>query len=387
MDYSKILSGKVQDLKPSGIRKFFDIMEEMPDAIKLSVGEPDFQTPWHIRDAGIYSLEKGWTKYSPNTGFMNLRRELSRYLLRRFDLRYDPTSEVLVTVGGSEAIDLGIRAIVNPGDEVIIPSPSFVCYEPLTLMANGVPVIVNTKAENEFRLTAEQLSAAISPKTKLLILPYPCNPTGAIMRRQDLEAIAEVLRGTDIMVLSDEIYAELTYGQTHISTANIEGMRERTIVVNGFSKSYSMTGWRLGYACAPAPVMAQLTKLHQFALMCAPATSQYAAIEALKEGDKDIEHMRAEYDRHRLLLLTGLRELGLDCFEAKGAFYLFPNISGFGLSSDAFSEEFLKKEQVAVISGSAFGAAGEGFVRMCYAASERDIKEALVRLKRFIGSI
>jgi aminotransferase len=387
MDYEKILSGKVQRLRPSGIRKFFDMLADMPDAIALSIGEPDFQTPWHIRDAGVYSMEKGWTKYTSNAGLMTLRQELSRYLLRRFNLSYDASTELLITVGGSEAIDLSIRAFVNPGDEVIIVSPSFVCYEPLTLMAGGAPVLVTTKTENEFRLTAEELRAAITPKTKMLILPYPCNPTGAVMRRQDLEAIADVLRGTDIMVLSDEIYAELTYGGKHVSPANIEGMRERTIVVNGFSKSYSMTGWRLGYAAAPAPVVTQLTKLHQFALMCAPTASQYAAVEAVKEGDKDIEHMRSEYDRRRKLLLNGLRELGIDCFEAKGAFYLFPAIAKFGLSSDEFCERFLMQEKVAVISGSAFGSGGEGYVRMCYAASDENIKEALVRLQRFISSL
>jgi len=387
MDYSKLLSGKVKELKPSGIRKFFDLTENMPDVIKLSIGEPDFQTPWHIRDAGVYSLEKGWTKYTPNSGLMSLRTELSRYLLRRFNLSYDPASEILITVGGSEAIDLAMRTFINPGDEVVMVSPSFVCYEPLAIMAGGVPVLINTKAENEFRLTADELRAAITGKTKLLVLPYPGNPTGAIMRRQDLEAIAEVLDGTDIMVLSDEIYAELTYGQQHVSPANIDGLKERTIVVNGFSKAYSMTGWRLGYTAAPAPVIAQMTKLHQFALMCAPTTSQYAAIEAVKDGDDDIEHMREEYDRRRQLLLNGLRELGIDCFEAKGAFYLFPSVAKYGLSSDEFCERFLLQESVAVVSGSAFGAGGEGFVRMCYAASEKDIKEALVRLRRFVEGL
>jgi aminotransferase len=388
MDYSNILSRSVTSLQPSGIRKFFELLEQMPDAISLSIGEPDFQTPWHIRDAGVYSLEKGWTKYSANAGFMSLREELSKYLKRRFDLEYRPANEILVTVGGSEAIDLGIRSLVNPGDEVIIVSPSFVCYEPLTVMAGGVPVRVVTKAENEFRLTGAELRAALTPKTKLLILPYPCNPTGAVMRRSDLEEIGQILRGTDVMILSDEIYAELTYSEErHVSPANIPGLKERTVVVNGFSKSYSMTGWRLGYACAHADVIKQMTKLHQFAIMCAPTASQYAAVEALKEGDGDIAKMRASYDERRKLLRGGLRAIGIDCFDAKGAFYLFPYIGKFGLTSDEFCERFLMEEGVAVVSGSAFGAGGEGFARMCYAASEACIKEALVRLERFIGKL
>ncbi|MDR2360374.1 MAG: aminotransferase class I/II-fold pyridoxal phosphate-dependent enzyme [Oscillospiraceae bacterium] len=388
MDYSNVLSRSVTSLQPSGIRKFFELLEQLPDAISLSIGEPDFQTPWHIRDAGVYSLEKGWTKYSANAGFLSLRKELSEYLKRRFDLGYDPAAEILVTVGGSEAIDLGIRALVNPGDEVIIVSPSFVCYEPLTIMAGGVPVRVVTKAENEFRLTGAELRAVLTPKTKLLILPYPCNPTGAVMRRIDLAEIEATLRGTDVMILSDEIYAELTYGtERHTSPANIPGLKERTIVVNGFSKCYSMTGWRLGYACAHKDIISQMTKLHQFAVMCAPTASQYAAIEALKEGDSDIARMRASYDKRRIRLRDGLHALGIDCFDAKGAFYLFPYIGKFGLTSDEFCERFLMEEGVAIISGTAFGAGGEGFARMCYAASEADISEALARLGRFTSRL
>lgn len=386
-DFNSIISDKVKALRPSGIRKFFDLLETMDDAISLGIGEPDFTTPWHIRDAGIYSLEKGFTKYTPNAGMMALRKEISRYMQRRFSLSYDPASQIIVTVGGSEAIDLALRILLEPGDEVIIPSPSFVCYEPLTIMAGGTPVLVETKQENDFKLTPEQLKNAISPKTKALILPYPCNPTGGIMEKADLEAIAEVLSGTDIAVISDEIYAELTYGGRHCSPANISGLYERTIVVNGFSKAYAMTGWRLGYLCAPAEAIKQLVKIHQFGIMSAPTTSQYAAIEALKEGDRDIETMRADYDRRRRFLVHGLREAGLECYEPRGAFYVFPCIKGTGLTSDEFCEKFLIAERVAAIPGTAFGIGGEGFVRMCYAASMDDLSEALVRLKRFLSSL
>jgi len=387
MDFSHVMSGKVQSLRPSGIRKFFDLLENMPDAISLGIGEPDYQTPWHIRDAGIYSLEKGFTKYTPNAGMMALRTEISKYMLRRFGLVYDPAKQIIVTVGGSEGIDLALRVLVDAGDEVIIPSPSFVCYEPLTIMAGGTPVLVETKQEDDFKLTPELLRSAITPRTKALILPYPCNPTGGIMEKADLEAIAEVLKDTNIAVISDEIYAELTYGGKHVSPANIPALYDRTIVVNGFSKAYSMTGWRLGYLCAPAEAITQLVKLHQFGIMSAPTTSQYAAIEALKEGDRDIEAMRADYDRRRRFLVHGLREAGLDCYEPKGAFYVFPCIKSTGMSSDEFCEKFLLSQRVAAIPGTAFGPGGEGFVRMCYATSMDDLNEAMVRLKRFLGSL
>ena len=387
MDFNNIMSDKVKSLRPSGIRKFFDLLENMPDAISLGIGEPDYQTPWHIRDAGIYSLEKGFTKYTPNAGMMALRTEISKYMLRRFGLVYDPAKQIIVTVGGSEGIDLALRVLVDRGDEVIIPSPSFVCYEPLTVMAGGTPVLVETKQEDDFKLTPEQLRAAITPRTKALILPYPCNPTGGIMEKSDLEAIAEVLKDTNIAVISDEIYAELTYGGKHISPANIPALYDRTIVVNGFSKAYSMTGWRLGYLCAPPEAITQLVKLHQFGIMSAPTTSQYAAIEALKEGDRDIEAMRADYDRRRRFLVHGLREAGLECYEPKGAFYVFPCIKSTGMTSDEFCEKFLLAERVAAIPGSAFGPGGEGFVRMCYATSMDDLNEALVRLKRFLGKL
>ena len=387
IDYQKLLSGNVKGLKPSGIRKFFDILEEMDDAISLGIGEPDFVTPWHIRDAGILSLEKGYTKYTGNAGLSRLRREISAYQKRRFNLEFNPINQIIVTVGGSEAIDLTIRALVNPGDEVIIPIPSFVCYGPITELACGKPVFVETKVENEFRLTADELRAAITPKTKLLILPFPNNPTGGIMEKADLEALAEVLRGTDIMVLSDEIYAELTYGQRHVSMANIPDMLERTVVVNGFSKSHAMTGWRMGYVCGPAPVILQMLKIHQYAIMSAPTTSQYAAIEAMSEGDGDVETMRRDYDYRRRFLLDGLRSLKLDCFEPKGAFYMFPCIQKTGLSSEEFCERFLLEERVAVIPGGAFGVSGEGFVRMCYASSISNISQALERLGRFLQKL
>ena len=388
MDYEKLLCKRVQAIPPSGIRKYFNLLEGMTGAISLGVGEPDFQTPWHIRDAGIYSLEKGFTKYTPNAGLSDVRKGISAYLARRFDLHYDPQGQVLVTVGGSEAIDLAFRCMLEPGDEVIVPVPSFVCYGPLASMYHGVPVLVETKAEDEFRLTPEELKAAITPKTKVLVLPFPNNPTGGIMARADLEAIAEVLRGTNIMVLSDEIYAELTYGgERHVSIASLPGMAERTVVINGFSKAYSMTGWRLGYACGPREIIAAMTKLHQYGIMSAPTTSQYAAIEALENGDKDIAEMQQEYDGRRQFLLNGFRRLGLECFEPKGAFYMFPSIQSTGMTSEEFCEAFLKAERVACIPGSAFGPGGEGFIRCCYAASMKNLGTALERLERFLGTI
>ena len=387
MNYDQIISQKIQNIKPSGIRKFFDILEEMTDAISLGIGEPDFVTPWHIRDAGIYSLERGHTKYTSNAGMLELRREIANYLRRRFDLEYDYTNQILVTVGGSEAIDLAIRVLVNPGDEVIIPVPSFVCYGPLTEMAGGVPVYVELTAENGFRLTPEQLKAAITPRTKALVLPFPSNPTGGIMERRDLEAIAQVLKDNDIMVISDEIYAELTYGQRHVSPANLTQLYDRTVVVNGFSKSHAMTGWRMGYVCAPQPVIAAMTKLHQFGIMSAPTTSQYAAIEAMRSGDEDIAHMKEEYDRRRRYLVENLNRIGLDCFEPKGAFYVFPCIRSSGLSSDEFCERFLREEKVAVIPGTAFGPGGEGYVRACYASSMRDLTESISRLDNFLQNL
>ena len=387
MNYDQILSDRIKDVQPSGIRKFFDILEEMKDAISLGIGEPDFVTPWHIRDAGIYSLERGHTKYTSNAGMLELRREIANYLKRRFDLSYDYTSQVLVTVGGSEAIDLSLRCLINPGDEVIIPTPSFVCYGPLTEMAGGVPVYVELKAENQFRLTPEELKAAITPKTKVLVLPFPCNPTGGVMERKDLEALVPILKDTNIMVLSDEIYAELTYGQHHVSPANLTELYDRTVLVNGFSKSHAMTGWRMGYVCAPKPIVAAMTKLHQFGIMSAPTTSQYAAIEAMRNGDADIEKMRDEYDGRRRYLVEGLRRIGLPCFEPKGAFYVFPDIRGTGLSSEEFCERFLMEEKVAVIAGNAFGPGGEGFVRCCYATSMKDIAEALTRMDNFLTNL
>jgi aminotransferase len=387
IDYNTILSKRIQDVKPSGIRKFFDLLDDMQDVISLGVGEPDFLTPWHIRDAGIYSLEKGFTKYTSNAGLRELREEISSYMKRRFNLSYDYHNQILVTVGGSDAIDLTFRVLLNPGDEVIIPVPSFVCYAPLVSMQGAVPVLVSTKEEHDFRLTPEELRAALTPRTKVLVLPYPNNPTGGIMGREDLEALADVLRETDIMVLTDEIYAELTYGQRHVSMASISGMYDRTVVVNGLSKCYAMTGWRLGYVCGPAPFIGAMTKLHQFGIMSAPTMSQYAAIEAMREGDCDIEAMREEYDGRRRYLLEGLHRIGLPCFEPKGAFYVFPNITSSGLSSEEFCERFLMEEQVAVISGTAFGTGGEGFIRCCYAASIQDLAEALKRLEHFLNKL
>ena len=389
MDYEKILNPTVtRDIKPSGIRKFFDIAASMEGVISLGVGEPDFPTPWHIRRAGIKSLEGSKTRYTSNSGLIELREEICKYISRRYNVDYAPDGEVLVTVGGSEGIDAAIRALVAHGDEVIIPQPSFVCYEPIVRLAGGVPVIVNLKAENEFRLTAKELRAAITDKTKLLIFPFPSNPTGAIMEREDLEEIAEVLRGTDICVLSDEIYSELTYGgKRHVSIASIDGMRERTILVNGFSKSYSMTGWRMGYACAPAPIIAQMTKIHQFAIMSAPTTSQYAAIEALRNGDEDVEHMVGEYDMRRRLVVNGFNRIGMDCFEPKGAFYCFPSIKRTGMTSEEFCERLLLSKKVAVVPGSAFGECGEGFVRVSYCYSTEHIKEALARIEEFLKEL
>lgn len=387
IDYDSVISRRVQDIKPSGIRKFFDILENMHDAISLGVGEPDFQTPWHIRDAGIYSLEKGFTKYTSNAGMTDVRREISNYLSRRFDLHYDMNSQILVTVGGSEAIDLAIRCITNPGDEILIPEPSFVCYGPIASLASGVPVPIRLVADNEFRLSPEQLLAAITPKTKALVLPYPSNPTGGIMEREDLEKLVPILKERGIIVLSDEIYAELTYGRQHVSMANIPEMHDQTIVVNGMSKCYSMTGWRLGYVCGPKELISQMTKIHQYAIMSAPTTSQYAAVEALKNGDNDIEEMKAEYDGRRRFLVNGLRKLGLSCFEPRGAFYVFPCIQSTGLSSEEFCERLLVEQKVACIAGNAFGESGEGFVRMCYAASLQDLEEALRRIGLFLDSL
>lgn len=378
------LSDKIVEIKPSGIRKFFDIVSEMKDAISLGVGEPDFDTPWHVRAEGIHSLEKGRTFYTSNSGLMDLRKEICNYLHRRQGITYDPAREVLITVGGSEAIDIGLRAMLNPGEEVLIPQPSYVSYEPCTILAGGVPVIINLKAENDFRLTAKELEDAITDKTKLLILPFPNNPTGAIMERSDLEAIAEVIIKHDIFVMSDEIYSELTYKGEHISIASLPGMRERTILINGFSKAYAMTGWRLGYACGPKEIIAQMTKIHQFAIMCAPTTSQYAAVEALRNGDKDIEEMRASYNQRRRYLLNAFKEMGLSCFEPYGAFYVFPCIKEFGMTSDEFATRFLEEEKVAVVPGTAFGDSGEGFLRISYAYSMEKLKLAIGRLGRFV---
>lgn len=385
MDYQSLFNERVAGVKPSGIRKFFDIASEMEDVISLSVGEPDFNTPWHVREEGISTLQKGKTRYSPNKGFSKLLVEIAAYYERRYRCSYDPKEEILVTVGGSEAIDLCMRTFVSPGDEVLIPEPSFVCYQPLATIAGGVAVPIVTRAEDDFRLTAEQLRASITPRTKLLVLPFPNNPTGAVMRRQHLEEIAEVLRGTDIMVLSDEIYSELTYGdERHVSIAELPGMRERTVVVNGFSKSYSMTGWRLGFALGPAPVIKMMTKLHQFAIMCAPSTAQYAAIEALRNGDDDIEKMRAEYDMRRRFIVDGFRELGFECHTPEGAFYIFPSVKRTGMSSDEFCERLLKTKHVAIVPGSAFGASGEGFARVSYSYSVKHITEALRRIREFV---
>jgi len=378
------LSEKIVNIPPSGIRKFFDIVSEMPDAISLGVGEPDFDTPWHIRDEGIYSLECGRTFYTSNAGLKELREEICHYLKRRFAAEYDPLKEVIITVGGSEAIDIAFRAMLDPGDEVLIPQPSYVSYEPCAVLADAVPVIIELKAENEFRLTKEELLEAITDKTKILVLPFPNNPTGAIMERKDLEEIAEVIMEKDLYVLSDEIYSELSYKEDHVSIASLPGMKERTILINGFSKSYAMTGWRLGYACGPAEIIKQMTKIHQYAIMCAPTTSQYAAVEALRNGDKDVAVMREAYDQRRRFVVHALREMGLECFEPYGAFYVFPCIKEFGMTSDEFATRFLREEKVAVVPGTAFGACGEGFLRISYAYSLKDLKIALGRLENFV---
>lgn len=378
------LADRVVDIKPSGIRKFFDIVSEMEDAISLGVGEPDFDTPWHIRDEGIYSLERGRTFYTSNAGLKELRQEICNYMKRKQGISYDPLKEVLITVGGSEAIDIGLRAMLNPGEEVLIPQPSYVSYEPCTILAGGKPVVINLKAENEFRLTAEELEEAITEKTKVLILPFPNNPTGAIMERKDLEAIAEVIQKHDIFVMSDEIYSELSYKEKHVSIAQIPGMQERTILINGFSKAYAMTGWRLGYACGPADIIKQMTKIHQFAIMCAPTTSQYAAVEALKNGDDDIAEMRTAYNQRRRFLMNAFREMGLECFEPYGAFYVFPCIKEFGMTSEEFATRFLEEEKVAVVPGTAFGDCGEGYLRISYAYSLENLKLAIGRLSDFV---
>ena len=378
------LSDKVVEMKPSGIRKFFDIVSEMKDAISLGVGEPDFDTPWHIRDEGIYSLEKGRTFYTSNAGLKELKQEICKYMKRRMHLTYHYEDEVLVTVGGSEAIDLAMRVMVDPGDEVLIPQPSYVSYEPCAILAGAVPVIIELKEENEFRLTAEELRNAITDKTKMLVLPFPNNPTGAIMEKKDLEEIAKVIIEKDLFVVSDEIYSELTYTAHHVSIATIPGMWERTITINGFSKSYAMTGWRLGYACGPKEIITQMIKVHQFAIMCAPTTSQYAAIEALKNGDEDVERMKEAYNQRRRYLLNAFKEMGLSCFEPFGAFYVFPCIKEFGMTSEEFATAFLEKEKVAAVPGTAFGDCGEGYLRISYAYSLDNLKIAIGRLQHFI---
>ena len=378
------LSDKVMDIKPSGIRKFFDLVQEMPDAISLGVGEPDFDTPWHIREEGIFSLERGRTFYTSNAGLLELRKAISAYLKRKQRLDYDPLHEVLVTVGGSEGIDLALRAMLNPGDEVILPEPCYVSYLPCIKLADGVPVTINLKEENEFKLTPEELLGAITDKTKILILSYPNNPTGAIMTRSDLEPLVKIIKEKDIFVISDEIYAELTYQMDHCSIASFPGMRERTIVINGFSKSFAMTGWRLGFAVGPENILKQMTKIHQFAIMAAPTTSQYAAIEAMESGDDDVELMRKSYNQRRRFLLNQFQEMGLQCFEPRGAFYMFPCIKEFGMTSEKFANRFLQEEKVAVVPGTAFGDCGEGFLRVSYAYSIEELKVALERMKRFI---
>lgn len=387
IDYSKVLSRTVTEIKPSGIRKFFDIASTMTDVISLGVGEPDFRTPWQIRSAGIRSLEHGSTRYTANRGLEALRDELSAYVERKYNVKYNPKSEILVTVGGSEAIDMAVRALVNPGDEVIIPQPSYVCYEPITRLAGGVPVIIETKAENGFKLTAGELARAITPRTKLLILPYPSNPTGAVMEAEDIEALANVLEGTDICVISDEIYAELTFGGRHVSVPSVSSLKERTVLINGFSKAFSMTGWRLGYACGPAPIMSEITKIHQYAIMCAPTASQYAAIEALRNCESEVERMREEYDNRRRIIVDGFNSLGLECREPKGAFYAFPSIKSTGLTSDMFCERLLESKRVAIVPGTAFGNSGEGFVRASYCYSIDHIKEALSRIGEFLNEL
>ena len=388
IDYGKILNKTVTDMKPSGIRKFFDIAATMEDVISLSVGEPDFPTPWAIRKAGIESLQKGKTKYSSNWGLIKLREEISNYMERKLNLKYCPDNEILVTVGGSEAIDACMRAVIEPGDEVIIPQPSYVCYEPMAALAGGKPVIIDVKAENNFKVTPDELSAVITDKTKLLILPYPCNPTGAIMEREDLESLYEVIKDKNILVLSDEIYSELTFGgKSHISPACIDGMKERTVIVNGFSKAFSMTGWRMGWACGPKEIISQITKIHQYAIMCAPTTSQYAAIEALRNCDEDVAYMMKQYDMRRRMMVKGFNDIGLTCNEPKGAFYAFPSIKSTGMTSEEFCEKLLYAKNVAVVPGTAFGDSGEGFIRASYCYSVEHITEAIKRIGEFLKEI
>ncbi|MBO5158432.1 MAG: aminotransferase class I/II-fold pyridoxal phosphate-dependent enzyme [Lachnospiraceae bacterium] len=381
------LSETIVNIKPSGIRKFFDIVSEMKDAISLGVGEPDFDTPWHVRDEGIYSLEKGRTFYTSNAGLMELKEEISKYLDRRIGVHYNPKNEIIVTVGGSEGIDIAMRAMLDPGDEVLIPQPSYVSYEPCCLLAGGKPVIIELKAENEFRLTKQELLDAITDKTKLLVLPFPNNPTGAIMEKEDLEAIAEVIIEKDIFVLTDEIYSELSYKGDHVSITSLPGMQERTILINGFSKAYAMTGWRLGYACGPKEIIEQMLKIHQFAIMCAPTTSQYAAVEAMRNGDKDVAQMREAYNQRRRYLMHAFKEMGLECFEPFGAFYVFPCIKEFGMTSEEFATRFLEEEKVAVVPGTAFGDCGEGFLRISYAYSLDNLKVALNRMAHFVDRL
>ena len=381
---TKTLSNIVESIQPSGIRKFFDIVSEMKDAISLGVGEPDFDTPWHIREEGIFALEKGKTFYTSNSGLTELRNEISNYILRTQNVKYDSKKEVLVTVGGSEAIDIALRAICNPGDEVIIPQPAYVSYEPCTLLAGATPVIIDLQQKNNFKLTAEELRNAITDKTKVLILPFPNNPTGAIMEKEDLEQIAKVVIENDLYVISDEIYSELTYNGQHVSIVSIEGLKERTILINGFSKAYAMTGWRLGYACGPEQIIKQMTKIHQYAIMCAPTTSQYAAVEALKNGDEDVKNMRQEYNQRRRFLIKCFKEMQIECFEPYGAFYVFPCIKEFGMTSEEFATKFLEEEKVAVVPGSAFGKSGEGFLRISYAYSLENLKIAMERFRRFV---
>ena len=387
MDYSKYMNSTIQDVKPSGIRRFFDIVNEMEDVISLSIGEPDFKPPWHVRKAGIDSLENGKTWYTPNRGFKMLCSEVSNFVSRKYNLSYNPDTEILVTVGGSEALDVAIRCLVNPGDEVLVHQPSFVCYEPLTRMSGGNTVILNTKAQNDFRLTAEELEAAITEKSKVLILSYPNNPTGAIMRKEDLEALCEVIKKHDLFVISDEIYSELTYNSNHVSIATLDGMRERTIVINGFSKAFAMTGWRLGYAMGPKEIIAMMTKLHQYCIMSAPTVAQYAAIEALKNGDNDIEHMRTEYDMRRRFVVGSFNEMGLECFEPGGAFYCFPCIKSTGLTSEEFCTGLLHAKHVAIVPGDAFGDCGEGFVRVSYSYSLNHLTEAIGRIKEYLQEL
>ena len=386
-DYSKVLSSKVVDIKPSGIRKFFDILDEMEGVISLTVGQPDFLTPWHIREAAITSLEKGKSFYTSNSGLIKFREAIAEYLERRFEVKYNPKDEMIITVGGSEAIDLAIRAIVEPGDEVLIVEPSYVCYAPMTQLTGGTPVPIPTRVEDKFKLTPELLKKYITPKSKMLILPYPNNPTGGIMTKEDLEKIAEVLKDTNIVVLTDEIYGELTYGRRHHSFANIPGMWERTIYVGGFSKSYAMTGWRLGYVCAPKEILKQMLKIHQYAIMCAPTTSQYAGIKAAMDGDDDIEYMKKHDDQRRRLILKGLHDMGIECFEPEGAFYVFPNIGKFGMKSDEFCEKLLYSKKVAIVPGTAFGDSGEGFARISYAYSVEHISQALEKLEEFVNEL